>query len=126
MIKSVFKRLKGDKRSSDEQVTIDLSRAIPGYAPPPERAVPESQAMPEESTDLQPAQSESEVETTTEDALKNVTEPVSSLEDKAEAAVASMSNKHDTWAQTDLNSLSEAWNSAKNNPDLTDHLKEKP
>lgn len=46
------------------------------------------------------------------------------MEDRAEAAIAALSEKHDTWAQSDLNALQAAWNEAKLQENLQGHLTE--
>lgn len=121
MISSVLKKLAGNKPKktlAEEANAIDISRAIPGYTPPAEReAAPKAET--ESPKPAIVATANSEDTTPTENLDKNATP-----EERAEAAVASMTDKHDAWVQDDLANLQKAWASVREMDNLSNQLNE--
>lgn len=139
MFSKVLKRLSGGKssKSSPEQApAIDISRVVPGYQPKfrdygaaqdesPATPVAEETPVAEDQPDLMQGDTDLSLEPVAqdEDAL-NLSQALPDMEDRAEAAIAALSQKHDTWAQNDLDALREAWNAASRNAHLDGHLNE--
>jgi len=115
MSNSIFSRLfgKSDKSKADTAgQTVDITRVIPDF----------------ERRDRPSAEPEAPV---TGDAVEASSELPSTLaetalhpEDKAEAAVEALKEKHDAWAQNDLAKLTDAWAEAREHADMSDHLSE--
>lgn len=117
MSKSIFKSLFGKKRNADigaSEPKVDISRVIPGYSPVGERDTHEASADLPETVDL------TEMDVQVDDAESKVMAP----EERAEAAVDALSEKHDAWAQSDLAALNGAWAEARVHDDMAGHLNE--
>lgn len=113
MSKSIFSRMfrkKSRQQGAVEEVSVDISRVIPGFKHKDrDAAAPET------------------VDASIEDADMMVVEEAAEMaflhpEDKAEAAVDALGAKHDTWARNDLQNLSQAWAEARKHSDMSDHL----
>ena len=119
MSKSIFKSLFGKKKNVDKvssEPTVDISRVIPGYTPVDERIVsPASETSDVPPMDVQTEAPELDIEATSDERAP---------EERAEAAVDALSEKHDAWAQSDLAALNEAWAEARVHEDMTGQLNE--
>lgn len=118
MISSVLKKLAGNKPKKtpiEEANAVDISRAIPGYTPPVKREV----APKAETQSNKPA-----IAATKSRTPAKGFDDSSTPAERAEAAVASMTDKHDAWVQKDLANLQEAWASIREMDDLSNHLHE--
>lgn len=133
MFSKVLKRLSGgksSKRSQEQEPTVDISRVIPDYQPNfrnYEGAQDESAATPvaEDQPDLMQSDTDLSAQPVAQDEdILNLSQALPDMEDRAEAAIEALSQKHDTWAQNDLDALREAWNAASGNADLDGHLNE--
>jgi|GEM_PF-2336333 len=116
MSSSIFSRLfgKSDKSKAENAGhTVDISRVIPDF---------EGRDRPRE------AQREAQEAPATLEAVSKLSSKPSGTalhpEDKAEAAVEALKEKHDAWAQNDLTKLTEAWTEARQHTDMSDHLSE--
>ena len=133
MFSKVLKRLSGDKsskRSNAQEPSVDISRVLPGYKPLPtyteaQKAASQPGSAEEEQPDLTQNEADIDAETSRQDKYALIlSHDLPDMEDRAEAAVAALAQKYDTWAQNDLDALRKAWDEARNHADLSDHLNE--
>jgi HPt (histidine-containing phosphotransfer) domain-containing protein len=133
MFSKVLQRLSGGKSSKssvEQEQSVDISRVIPDYKPQirdAEHVQPEHKVAPDVEAQSEPRSADSGTDTETPPAGGDsliLSQALPDMEDRAEAAIAALSEKHDAWAQNDLDALLEAWNVARNFPDLDGHLNE--
>lgn len=99
MIKSLLSRFTNSRGnpSPDNAPVVDISRVIPGFQAPSQSDTPsDAPAVPSELVEA------------ANDVPHLLTDTLSD-EDRAEEAVASLSEKYDEWLQRDLSQLSDAW-----------------
>lgn len=135
MINSLLKRLRSDtsrKRSTDDQQIVDISRVIPNYEKPqpynaqpvtPPQDVPVAQTPPEDLVEVE-VQDVLPLANGTHLQEHNISDEQESAFLQAEAAVNALADKHDTWAQADLEALTTAWANACQHADFSEHLQD--
>ena len=124
MLSSFFKKLSGRKASSKttDNESVDLSRAIPGYVSPFGEAEAETPTeTPDVLTETPITQDEGEPEVRDQSEVLVLDQNLSP-EEKAEAALEALSDKHSDWANNDIENLRAAWANIRGHEDLGGQL----
>lgn len=116
MFDFLIKRLRGNKPGKpvpEQNVVVDLSRAIPGYVPAP---------VTHQTSEVLAAPDERRIRDKTDRLKMPRKQNVGQIADRAERAVDALSDKHDSWARSDLEHLSVAWENVRHLENITGQL----